>query len=71
MTAKEMKRKFASEWILVGEPQTNESLEVIKGPVLHHSRKRDEVYRKAIELRFMRFAMLHTGWMPKDTAIIL
>lgn len=71
MTAREMKKRFASEWILVGNPQTNESLEVIKGTVLHHSRDRDEVYKKAIELRPRCLAMLYTGRMPKDTAIIL
>jgi uncharacterized pyridoxal phosphate-containing UPF0001 family protein len=40
MTLQEMEAKFDSEWILVGDPQTNESLEVVKGTVLCHSKDR-------------------------------
>jgi hypothetical protein len=38
---------------------------------LWHSKDRDEVYRKAVELRPKRFAMLYTGKMPEDTAVLL
>jgi hypothetical protein len=66
----QIERKFKSEWILVENAQTNDALEVQSGRVLWHSRDRDEVYRKAVELRPGRFAMLYTGSMPKDTAIV-
>ncbi|HEV7668128.1 MAG TPA: hypothetical protein VGS22_06360 [Thermoanaerobaculia bacterium] len=52
-------------------PQTDDALEVQSGQVLWHSQDRDEVYRKAVELRPQRFAMLYTDRMPEDTAIIL
>jgi len=71
LTIAQIKAQFDSEWILVGDPQTNEFLEVQSGKVLWHSRDRDEVYRKAVELRPKRSAMLYTGKMPKDTAIVL
>ena len=71
LTIAQIEAQFDSEWILVGDPQTNELLEVQSGKVLWHSRDRDEVYRKAIALRPKRFAMLYTGKMPKDTAIVL
>jgi hypothetical protein len=67
----EMESRFKSEWILVGDPETDDSLKVKSGAVLFHSKDRDEVYRKAIELKPKRFAMLYTGTMPKDAAIIL
>lgn len=67
----DIERQFPSEWILVGNPLTNDQLEVQGGEVLAHSKDRDEVYRQAIALRPARFAMLYTGMMPKDTAIIL
>jgi hypothetical protein len=67
----DIERQFPSEWILVGNPCTNDRLEVLSGEVLAHSRDRDEVYRQAIALRPGRFAMLYTGTMPKDAAIIL
>jgi hypothetical protein len=46
-------------------------LEVQGGTVLWHSRNRDEVYQKSIDLKPHRFAVLYTGEMPEDTAIIL
>lgn len=71
LTIKQIETQFASEWILVTDPRTNDSLEVQSGKVYWHSKDRDEVYRKAVELRAKRFAVLYTGKMPKDTAVIL
>jgi len=67
----QIETQFDSEWVLVGDPETDEALEVRSGQVLWHSKDRDEVYRKAVELRPRRFAMLYTGRMPEDTAIVL
>ncbi len=64
MTIEEIESQFDSEWVLVGDPQTNEHLEVLSGKVLHHSKDRDEVYRKAIESHSSRFAILYTGEIP-------
>lgn len=71
LTISQIERQFDSEWVLVEDPQTNEALEVQSGRVLWHSKDRDEVYRKAVLLRPKRFAMLYTGRMPENTAIIL
>ena len=71
LTIGEMEAEFDSEWILVENPQTDEALKVKGGRVLWHSPDRDEVYRKAVELRPRRFAVLYTGRMPEDTAIVL
>jgi hypothetical protein len=71
LTIAQIEAQFQSEWVLVEDPQTNEALEVQSGKVRWHSQDRDEVYRKAVELRPRRFALLSTGKMPKDTAIVL
>lgn len=71
LTIDQIEKRFDSEWILVGDPQTDDSLAVLSGTVLWHSKDRDEVYRKAVELRPKRFAMLYTGEMPENTAIVL
>ncbi len=71
MTVAQMETQFDSEWVLIGDPETDYALEVHSGQVLWHSQDRDEVYRKAVELRPRRFAMLYTGKMPEGTAIIL
>jgi hypothetical protein len=71
LTAAEIEAAFSAEWILVEDPQTNDALEVRSGRVRYHSKDRDEVYRKAIELRPRRFAVLFTGAIPKDAAVVL
>ncbi len=71
MTIGEIEARFDSEWVLVEDPRTNEALEVLGGKVLHHSRDRDEVYRKAVALRPERCAVLYTGGIPEGTEVVL
>ncbi len=71
MSIAEIESTFESEWVLVEDPETNKDLEVQSGKVRYHSKDRDEVYRKAVELRPRRFAMLYTGTIPEDTAVVL
>ena len=71
LTIAQIEGQFASEWVLVEDPQTNDALEVQSGRVRWHSKDREEVYRQVVILRPKRFAILYTGKMPEDTAIIL
>lgn len=71
MTIKEIKSQFDSEWVLIGEPKTDDALNILSGKILHHSKDRDEVYRKAVSLRPKRSAVIFTGEIPKDTAVVL
>ena len=71
LTIAQIEAQFASEWVLVEAPQTNDALEVQSGRVRWHSKDREEVYRQAVVLRLKRFAILYTGKMPEDTAIVL
>ena len=71
MTLAEIEERFDSEWVLVEDPEVNEHFEVIRGKVIYHSKDRDEVDRKSIELRPKSAATLYTGAMPENTAIVL
>jgi hypothetical protein len=71
LTITEIAVQFVSEWVLIEDPQTKDALEVQSGKVLYHSKDRDAVYREAVRLRPKRFAMLYTGTLPRDTAIVL
>jgi hypothetical protein len=71
MSLVEIHEKFDSEWILVEDPETTESLEVTKGKVLWHSKDRDEVYRKARELAPRCSAILYTGTIPQEGELVL
>ena len=67
----QIEAQFEAEWVLIEDPRTDDALAVQGGTIRWHSKDRDEVYRKAVELRPRRFAVLYTGKMPKDTAIVL
>ncbi len=67
----EIKDRFDSEWVLIGDPEINDELNVKKGVVLCHSKDRDEVYRKAREIHPNHSAILYTGKLPDDVAVVL
>ena len=71
LTLKEVDERYDSEWVMFGDPETDEHNKVIRGKVLFHSKDRDEMYRKMIELRPKRAATHFTGSMPQGTAILL
>jgi len=71
MTYAEIAEEFDCEWVLIEDPETEPDLTVRTGKVLWHSRNRDEVYRKARELRPKHSAVLYLGKMPEDVAVVL
>jgi hypothetical protein len=71
LTIYEIKSRYDGEWVLIGDPETDESLCVLRGIVLSHSKDRDEVYRRARELKPTHSAILFFGHLPKDAAIVL
>ena len=72
MSYAEIEKRFDAEWVLLENPETTKLIEVKRGKLLWHSKDRDEVYRKAIELHPQHSAILYTGpIVPKGTAIIL
>jgi hypothetical protein len=71
MSLAEIKDRFESEWILLENPETTETLEVTGGRVLWHSKDRDEVYRKARALQPRHSAIMYTGTLPEDAVVVL
>jgi hypothetical protein len=69
LSVPEINKRYDSEWVLLEVTDTGIPLESQRGRVLCHSKDRDVVYRKAVELRPKRFAVLYTGSMPPGTAI--
>jgi len=67
----EIRSRFKSEWVLIEGPETGDALEVLGGKVVHRSRGRHEVYRKAVSLRPTRSAVVYTGEVPEGTAAVL
>lgn len=71
LTISEIETRYPSEWVLIEDPETDEALEIQRGTVRWHSMDRDVVYRKAVELRPNRFAVVYTGEIPEDAAVVL
>lgn len=71
MSLQEIEARFPCEWILIEDPVTDSSLEVLSGRVAWHSADRDEVYRKSIESKARRVAYHYTGPIPEDISINL
>ena len=71
LSIEEIASRFEEEWVLLEDPQTDSLLEVRGGRVLWHSRDRDELERKALELRPRHSAVLFTGTLPEDAVVVL
>ena len=67
----EIEKRYDSEWVLIGDPETDEKLNILRGRVLCHSPDRDEVDRKDKELRPRSAAILYIGSPPPDMIFAL
>lgn len=71
LTIDQMKTRFPDQWLLVVDAVTNEMHEVLSGRVIWHSRDRDELHRKDLEIGPRSAAIVFTGSWPKDMEFIL
>lgn len=71
LPVEEIEALFPSEWVLIGDPQTDQFERLVGGKVLFHSSDRDEVDQKLLELRPRRFAFRYLGTLPEDMELIL
>lgn len=67
----EIEARYAPEWVLIGEPQTDEQLNLLAGKVLYHGTDRDEVCLKALEYPPGRYALRFLGTFPEDLVLVL
>lgn len=67
----EIQARYDGEWVLIGDPEVDSSLQVQRGQVLCHSKSRDEVYRQARLLKPAHSAFLFIGRLPKDAEVVL
>lgn len=71
LTLAEIEAKYDSEWVLIGEPELTPDLQVVRGKVLFHSKSRDEIDQKDEELGPASAAIVYTGRIPADAAVVL
>ena len=71
MTLEEIQKRFDAEWVLVVDPEFDEHRQVKRGKVVFHSKSRDEIDRKDMELRPKSAAYIYTGTVPENTEFAL
>ena len=57
--------------VLIEVEEVDESFNVVEGEVLAHSKDKDELYRKLLEIRPEEFSVEYTGEIPQDLAVVL
>ncbi len=71
LTIEKIEARHAPEWVLIGEPRTDETLKLQAGKVLFHSPDQDAVCRKAMEYPPGRYALRFLGTVPEDLVLVL
>ncbi len=71
MTWAEIEEAFDGEWVLIEDPVTTLSQEIIEGRVIYHSSDRSESYKKLNELSPVHPAIIFVGPPPTDTVFAL
>jgi hypothetical protein len=71
MKKEEIFKTCKDKWVLIECKQTDENFEVIEGKILYHSKDKDDVYKKLLELRPKDYAIEYTGQIPEDLAVML
>ena len=71
MEWQKIKEQFRDEWVLIEVEEVDEFFNVVKGEVLAHSKDKDELYRKLLEIRPQEFSVEYSGEIPKDLAVVL
>ena len=71
MTIHEIEDRYDGEWVLVGNPITDDQLNVVKGEVLLHHPDRDVFDREALKHKAKRFAVLSLRKTPEQMEYVL
>lgn len=71
MKWQEIKKMFKEEWVLIEIRRVDEFFKVMEGEVLAHSKDKNEVYKRLLEIRPKEFTIEYTGEIPKDLAVVL
>jgi hypothetical protein len=71
MTWEQIEDLYQGEWVLLEDPQSEENVQVLGGKLLWHSKSREEIGRKLLELRPKSSALLFVGLPAKDAVFLL
>jgi hypothetical protein len=65
----EIRARYAPDWVLIAEPETDDELEVVRGVVVSHGPDRDELLSQAKDLKFDKLAVRYLGEYPEHLVL--
>src|SRR5271166_5481450 len=68
LTMEEIKARYAPDWVLIAEPETDDMQRLLRGKVVCRGPDGDELLRKATELKLDHIAVRYLGEWPEDSA---
>jgi hypothetical protein len=71
LTWEQIESLYHGEWVLLEDPQSEENLQVLGGKLLWHSKSREEIGKKLLELRPKSSALVYVGLPPTDSVFLL
>jgi hypothetical protein len=71
LTLDEMKQQYPDEWLLIAYTEIDENLQVIRGEVVAHSPRAEEVYHALPYHKNRAVALEYIGEIPQDLVIML
>ncbi|MFQ5732709.1 MAG: hypothetical protein ACE5KM_12245 [Planctomycetaceae bacterium] len=71
LTIEEINQRYPDEWVLMGDPETDEEQRLLRGQVLCHSKDRQQVYDEAQRTTCTHIATHFTGTVPDDMVRVL
>ena len=58
-----IEKRYKDEWVLLSNPKLVKG-QIVSGKVVYHSKDRDKMYQKMLELKLKNFATFYTGKLP-------
>ena len=65
------KKSYKNQWVLVAVEKVDVSFNLLEGEVLAHSKDKDEIYQKLLQIRPKEFSIEYTGEVPEDLAVVM
>lgn len=68
----EICKAYQDKWVLLEDVCIDEdNMNILEGAVLYHHPNKEQVYKKALELKPKKFAVEYTGHLPEDLVFML
>ena len=70
MTWKEIRKRYAGQWVLIEYRKLDEQLNVIDGEVIAHSPDKETIYKHLLKTKGKNIAIEYAGELPQDLAVM-